>query len=438
MRSIIQIVGFCALIVSSLASSPAPAQCDTCCSTPYRLTCKTIYEDRQVTCYKPVCETVYDQVNVTRQVPVWETEARERRFTVLKPVQETSSREERFVVQRPVYETVMRDASYDQVRNITETAEREERYVTTRQVWETASREERYVVQRPVMETVQQQQIRTVMQPVTTCRTQFVDQGCYADQVSVIPGRPTFPTLQWLPATQTIDPVTGLVQVQRGGLSWVSGQTPATQVVQRVWKPNVVAQQIPVTQLVPQQIAENVPVQVCKYVAEEQVRQVPVQVCKTIQEEHCQKVPYTTCRQVVEHIARQVPEQVCHYVSEEHVRQVPVTVCKMVAEEHVEPYQVRVCRMVCSAGDGSGAARGDEASARHLQLSRAEDGGGPRAGLLRRLNHPFESRRLRCFVDIGPVDGETRGSWRLIVVSRLCSRRDRLAHDKVLANPGVT
>ena len=119
-------------------------------------------------------------------------------------------REERFVVQRPVYETVMRDASYDQVRTVTETQEREERYVTTRPVWETASREERYVVQRPVVETVQQQQIRTVMQPVTTCTTQYVDQGCYADQVSVIPGVATFPSLRWVPASQTIDPTTGV------------------------------------------------------------------------------------------------------------------------------------------------------------------------------------------------------------------------------------
>src|SRR5262249_42885076 len=124
-------------------------------------------------------------------------------------------------------------------------------------------------------------------QPVTTCTTRYVDQGCYADQVSVIPGTPTFPTLRWVPATQTCDPTTGLVQYRPGGLAWVSGQTPATQVVQKVWRPNVVAQQIPVTQYVPQQVAENVPVQVCKYVAEEQVRQVPVQVCKMVQEEHC-------------------------------------------------------------------------------------------------------------------------------------------------------
>ena len=97
------------------------SQCDSCCTPAYRLTCKTIYEERQVTCYKPQCETVYDQVEVTKQVPVWETQARERRFTVLKPVQETSMREERYVVQRPVYETIMRDASYDQIRNVTET-----------------------------------------------------------------------------------------------------------------------------------------------------------------------------------------------------------------------------------------------------------------------------------------------------------------------------
>ena len=77
--------------------------------------------------------------------------------------------------------------------------------------------EERYCVQRPVMETIQQTQYRTVMRPVTTCRIQYVDRGCYADQVSLVPGVRTWPRLGWVPATQVVDPVSGLVQVRRGG-----------------------------------------------------------------------------------------------------------------------------------------------------------------------------------------------------------------------------
>ncbi len=182
-------VGLLALALCGSAASGAYAQCASCGETAvYKIVCQTVYEERQVTAYKQECETVMDQVEVTRQVPVWETQARERRFTVLKPVSETSMREERYTVQRPVYETVMRDASYNVVRNVSETSEREERFVVQRPVTETVMREERYVVQRPVTETVQQTQYRTVMSPVTTYTTQYADQGCFQDQVSLRAG----------------------------------------------------------------------------------------------------------------------------------------------------------------------------------------------------------------------------------------------------------
>jgi hypothetical protein len=208
-------------------------------------------------------------------------------------------------------------------------------------------REERYCVQRPVCETSYMQQCRTVMRPVTTCRTDYCDQGCYVDQVACVPGRPTWPRLTWAPATTVVDPMTGIPQVQRGGLVWAAGYTPSQQVVQRVWRPNVVARQVPVVQYVPERVVENVPVQTTRMVTEQQVRQVPVQVCRMIQEEQVRKVPYQTCRQVVERVPRQVAVQVTRMVCEEQVRQVPVTTCRMVEEERVEPYQVRTCKWVC-------------------------------------------------------------------------------------------
>src|SRR3954471_9180963 len=254
-------------ILSSAATTRSLAQC----CQEYRIVCKTVCEERHVTCYKQECETVYDAQEVSRQVPVWETECRERRFKVMKPVQETSMREERFCVQKPVYETVMRDASYNVVRNVVETSEREERYVVQRPVTETSMREERYVVQRPVTETVMQPRCQTVMRPVTSCTTRYVDQGCYVDQASCIPGCQTMPWLTWQPPTQVVDPSTGCVQTQRGGLAWTAGYTPARQVVQRVWRPNVVAQQVNTVSYAPEQVTVQVPVQVCKMVAEEQV-----------------------------------------------------------------------------------------------------------------------------------------------------------------------
>ena len=207
-------------------------------------------------------------------------------------------------------------------------------------------REERYCVQRPVTETAYQPQCQTVMRPVTTCQTQYVDHGCYVDQAVCVPGYATLPRLAWAPPTQVCDPQTGIVQYQRGGLAWTAGYTPSQQVVQRVWRPNVVAQQVSSVHYCPEQVTVQVPVQVCKMVTEQQVRQVPIQVTRMVQEECVRKVPYQTCRQVTERVPRQVPVQVCRMVTEEQVRQVPVTTCKMVEEE-------RSSRTRCAFASGS-------------------------------------------------------------------------------------
>src|SRR5687768_3270264 len=271
--------------VVPLAGTPAPANAD-CCGETYRLECQTVYEERQVTAYRMETETVYDQIQVTRKVPVWETEQRERRYTVSRPVQETSVREERYTVQKPVYETQMRDCSYDTVRTVAETSSREERYQVQRPVWETSEREERYVVMRPVTETIEQERRYTVMQPVVHYETRMVDQGCYVDQVVCVQPPATRRGLTWVPPASVADPYTGAVTVQRPGLVWGNVQPPAQQIVQRVWKPNVVAQQYPVTQLCPQEMVQKIPVQVCRQVPQEMVRKIPVKTCRMVTEEH--------------------------------------------------------------------------------------------------------------------------------------------------------
>ena len=76
-------IGLCfVLLVCDGMPSRSFAQC---CGPEYRIVCKTVCEERQVTCYRNECETVYDAQEVSRQVPVYETEMRERRFKVLKP-----------------------------------------------------------------------------------------------------------------------------------------------------------------------------------------------------------------------------------------------------------------------------------------------------------------------------------------------------------------
>ena len=58
------------------------------------------------------------------------------------------------------------------------------------------------------------------MRPVTTCRTEYVDQGCWVNQVSYVQAPARRTGLTWLPPTQTVSPVTGRVQYRRPALGW--------------------------------------------------------------------------------------------------------------------------------------------------------------------------------------------------------------------------
>ncbi len=279
------------------------------CGQTYRLVYRTVYEQQQHTAYRVEYETVCEEHPITTYKPVWETAVRENRYTVARPVTETTEREERYTVQRPVYETAERDESY--------------------------------TVMKPVYETAYRTETHTVLRPVTTYRTQYVDQGCYAQQTVLRPALPST-RLTWQRAACTVDPVTGATVYQRPGLYWV--QTPrAVAEVQQVWRPNVVAQQIPQTTYVPQTVAQQVPVQVCKYVPEVVVRKVPVQVCRMVTEQRVQRVPVTTCRMVYEERVEKVPYQVCRMVAEQSTVRVPRVVEKRIPVT----YTCNVPRLVC-------------------------------------------------------------------------------------------
>jgi YTV len=298
--------------MSLLMAAAAPAFAQECCSTPsqtYRIEYKTECEQRQVTAYRIEYETVCEERQVTSYKPVWETAVRENRYTVARPVTETSVREEYYTVQRPVYET--------------------------------AEREETYTVMKPVYETAYRTEYRTVYQPVTTCQTQYVDQGCFGDQVVLKPGWPTT-RLTWQSAACAVDPVTGQTVYQRPGLYWT--QTPGGRYeVQKVWHPNVVAQQVQQTSYVPQTVAQQVPMQVCKYMPEQVVRKVPVQVCRMMTEQQVRKIPVTTCRMVYEERVEPVSYQVCRMVAQQQTIRVPHTVEKRIPVT----YTYSVPRVVC-------------------------------------------------------------------------------------------
>ncbi len=246
---------------------------------------------------------------MTAYKPVWETAVRENRYTVARPVMETAVHEEVYTVQRPVYET--------------------------------AEREETYTVMRPVYETAYRTEYHTVLQPVVTCQTQYVDQGCFAEQMVLKPAWPAT-RLTWQSAGCAVDPVTGQTVYQRAGLYWT--QTPrGTYEVQKVWHPNVVAQQVQQTNYVPQTVAQQVPMQVCKYVPEQVVRKVPYQVCRMVAEQQVRRVPVTTCRMVYEERVEQVPYQVCRMVAEQQTIRVPHVVEKRIPVT----YTYNVPRVVC-------------------------------------------------------------------------------------------
>jgi hypothetical protein len=284
--------------------------CLTCASgQTYRIVYQTVYEQRQFTAYRVEYENVCEQRPVTVYKPVWETAVRENRYTVARPVMETSEREEVYTVQRPVYETAERDESY--------------------------------TVMKPVYETAYRTEAHTVLQPVTTYRTQYVDQGCFQEQVVMKPAVPVT-RLTWQSGGCTVDPATGQTVYQRGGLYWT--QTPRGQYeVQKIWRPNVITQQIPQTAYVPQTVTQQVPMQVCRYVPERVCRKVPVQVCRMVNEQVVRKVPVTTCRMVYEERVEQVPYKVCRMVAEQQTVSVPRCVEKRIPVT----YTCNVPRMVC-------------------------------------------------------------------------------------------
>jgi hypothetical protein len=196
-----------------------------------------------------------------------------------------------------------------------------------------------------VVKTVMQDQQFTEYQQVTTYRTQYVDQGQFADQQLVTQGRGGN-RLQFLAGHCVTDPVTGTQRWQRGGLYWVPTPGVACVETRRVWVPNVVAQQVPVVQTVPQVVCKQVPIQVTEYVDEVQTQQIPYNVCHMQQEEVVQHIPYTVQRPVTQQMVQKYQVQVCNWQPQEMVRRVPITTCRMEYEERVEQIPVRTCKWV--------------------------------------------------------------------------------------------
>ena len=331
----------CALLLPLVVAAPLAAY-DPCVPCE-RIVNRIVYEEQPYQAFRYEYETVLEQRQVTTQRPVYETEMRTRRYRVAKPVVETAEREERFYTLKPVYETEERTREYDVTTWETVTETRQDRVILNRPVVETQMHERQHVVRRPVQETVWQDQAYTQMTPVTTMRTQLVDQGSFVDTVNYVPGH-SHCHLGWMPRGASTNALTGETYYRRGGLAWVPRTSPGTYAVSRAYVPNIVAQQVPVTAMVPQTVMQKVPLSVTRYHDEVVTEQVPVQVQRMEQVEEVRETPVTYQRPKTERVVEKIPVQTVRYEREEQVRKVPYEVHRIEYEDVEEPYEVKVMR----------------------------------------------------------------------------------------------
>ena len=327
--------------------------CATCADQPacsvQQVCCPNKYAPKQITAYKTVYDTIYEQRQETTMVPTWETVMRTRKCTVSKPVTETAVREEKYTVRVPYTVQTFKTEKVQQVRYVEESSVREEVQTVCRPVTKTGQRERVYTVQRPVTKTVMVTQTKTVPVQETTMVTTCEDHGYYIEQTEFKERKPLFPnTLTWLPGREITDCATGESAYKPGGLHWVPRDVnkKGTYEVKKVWVPNKVTVQKPVTRTVMKQVCEQVPKTEVVMVPETVREMVPYTYSEMVQEQVVRKIPQKVLKPIVETIEKQVPVCETRYREEVRTRQVPYTVCRNIQEEKVEQYPVRVCKYV--------------------------------------------------------------------------------------------
>jgi hypothetical protein len=147
-----------------------------------------------------------------------------------------------------------------------------------------------------------------------------------------------------MPRGVSTNAVTGEAYYRRGGLAWVPRTSPGTYTVGRAYVPNLVAQQVPVTSMMPQTVVQKVPVAVTRYEDEVVTEQVPVSVQRIEQCEEVRETPVTYQRPKTERVVEKIPVQTLRYEREEQVRQVPYTVQRIEYEDREEEYPVQMLR----------------------------------------------------------------------------------------------
>jgi hypothetical protein len=152
--------------------------------------------------------------------------------------------------------------------------------------------------------------------------------------------------LQWVPGGYSVSSVTGQPYYNRGGYHWVPTQQAGVYTTQRSYVPNVVAQQVPQTQMVAKVVTTQVPIQVTRYEDAVETRRIPIQTVRYEEEVHERQIPVTVQKPVVERIVEKVPIRTCKMVEEVIEERIPVTVQRIEYEEREEQVDVKVCKMV--------------------------------------------------------------------------------------------
>lgn len=290
-------------------------------------------------------ETEYKEEEITTYETVWDNVTRYRDKTITRQVPETSIKREKVKVERPVWETVEKETTYDVTRYVPETSTQTRTRTTLRPVVQMRERKIVETVNQPVVETVMTQRSYVVNRPTTTYRTETRDYGGFETQITAVPGRERC-CLRWRCGGDYWDPTTGRTRYRLPGLYWTPTQEPTEYRAQKVYRPNLVATQVPVTTYVPQTVVENVPTTRTTFRPVQVERTVSEPTTVYVRDAQTEVVPVTTFKPVTERVVKKTPTRVLRTQTTEEIRETPVTTYKTVTEIVREPYVERVARQV--------------------------------------------------------------------------------------------
>lgn len=326
------------ILATGVSGSSAFGQTDC---VRYRIEPKTVYKEYRETFMRDVVEEVPVEQEIVEYKDVWVTETSEK--VSYKPIFETSEKMETRKVWKQIQETAMETRTRNYWEDVQETEVREQVRLVPKTVIETKVVEQQHVERVPVTRTVNQQEMVTTLRPVTSYQTQLINQPTVVNQQYYQPGTVSN-SLKWMRPAYYNDPVTGQLAYQRRGLHWVPTQQPGSIVNVPTVVPNVVTQQVPVTNYVPETVVQNRPVQVTEYVDQVTTQRVPYEVQRTDYVQEVEKIPVTVSKPVLRTVEEQVPVTKTRWIEVEET--VPVTTQTLKYERIATPVSTQVLKRI--------------------------------------------------------------------------------------------